>query len=638
MESPAKTALGGGLISALAIGGMVVVGVTAGVVADPAAPPAGAAAGLVGFEDCGALKAWYVDHTLDQVGPDGWGGRGWPMAMRAGDDVMLDTATSTDPAASTAGAAEDAVSSSPTGTNTQEAGIDEPDVAKTDGRVVVRLEDGRRLVVTDLRGPAPRDVGSWTAPRNSHLDGLLLVGDHVLLSGGGPTVIDQAQDRSGTVAASFGTELVDLDLSDPTRPLVASRTSWSGRQLSLRQYGETVRLVTSTGLPSLPFVQPRPGRLTEDEAKERNRAIVRSSSVEDWVPGMTSDSGPGRLVGCDEVYHPTTWSGAETVAVATFRPGAVGSATAVAVTGAGDEVYSSANRLYVTSTDWGGRVLYRPMTGPGPISPVQPLNPARTHLHAFALDGGTTRYVASGVIDGTIRDRWSLDEYDGRLRVAVSWRDRRGDTRDNGIVVLEEKGGNLERVGQLRGLGVDEQIQSVRWFDALAVLVTFRQTDPLYTVDLSDPARPRELGALKIPGFSSYLHPIGGDRLLGLGTDATPKGRSLGAQAGVFDLRDPARTRQTGKVTFGRDSFLTASGDPHAFTWLPQDNAAITTLERWGDATDSPGLVLLRVAPSGAISTEDLPSPGGWQPRALPLPDGRVALVGSTVRIIDLDG
>lgn len=638
MHTPAKTALGDSLISALVIGGMVVVGVAAGVVADPGAPPARAGTGLVGFEDCGALKAWYVDHAIDQIGPYGWGGRGWTLSRRESGDVTFGTATPAQSAAGPAGAT-DAVGSSSTGTNTQEAGIDEPDVAKTDGRIVVRLQDNRRLVITDVSGPTPRDVGSWRASRDSSFDGLLLVGEHVVLSGSRAMALEEMRDASGRTVAGSDTEVIDLDLSDPARPVVASRTSWSGRQLSLRQYGETVRIVTSTGLPALPFVQPRPGRLSEDEARQRNRAIVRDSTVEDWLPRMTSVSGSGPLVRCDEVYHPTTWSGADTEAVASFRPGAVSSVSTVAVTGAGDEVYSSAQRLYVTSTDWGDRVRYRPMTGNGQSSPIRPMDSARTHLHAFALDGETTRYVASGVIDGTIRDRWSLDEYDGHLRVAVSWPDLRGNTQDNGIVVLEEQGRTLEPVGQLRGLGIDEQIQSVRWFDDLAVMVTFRETDPLYTVGLTDPTRPRRLGALKIPGFSAYLHPIGGDRLLGLGTEATDQGRTLGAQAGVFDLTDPARTRQIGQVTFGQDSFLTASGDPHAFTWLPDEGAAITTLERSRtDGQVGPGLVLLQVTASGAITAENLPTPGGRQPRALALPDRRVALVGSTVKVVDLDG
>ena len=207
--------------------------------------------------------------------------------------------------------------------------------------------------------------------------------------------------------------------------------------------------------------------------------------------------------------------------------------------------------------------------------------PTRTHIHAFALEGSTTRYLASGDIGGTIKDRWSLDERDGHLRVAVAWPDRDGSARENGIVVLDERGDRLETVGELRGLGVDEQIQSVRWFDDLAVVVTFRQTDPLYTIDLTDPTSPRRLGELKIPGFSAYLHPIGDDRLLGMGTDATPDGLTLGAQAAVFDIRDRSRARQVDKVTF-RDGSLGASEDPHAFTWLPASDAAITTLQSSG--------------------------------------------------------
>jgi uncharacterized secreted protein with C-terminal beta-propeller domain len=215
-------------------------------------------------------------------------------------------------------------------------------------------------------------------------------------------------------------------------------------------------------------------------------------------------------------------------------------------------------------------------------------------------------------------------------------------TGENGVVVLDERGDRMETVGELRGLGVDEQIQSVRWFDDLAVVVTFRQTDPLHTIDLSDPTSPRRLGELKIPGFSSYLHPIGDDRLLGLGTDADLDGRTLGAQAAVFDISDRTRARQLGKVTFG-ESLLGASQDPHAFTWLPDADAAITTLQTSGtepdvDSSTEPDkqMILLRVSPSGELTTEQLPSPGGYEQRSLPLDNGRVALTGSTVRIVEV--
>jgi uncharacterized secreted protein with C-terminal beta-propeller domain len=596
----------------LAISGLVAVGVLATsaalVSADPAAPPA-RADGLVRFADCDALRTWYVDHTIHEVGPYGWGGQVVPM-------MAEDMARS--PEASTAGTADTAVSNGATGTNTQEADVDEPDVAKTNGRIVVRVQDGRRLVVTDVTGTEPRELADWQLPVTAYADSLLLVGDHVLLAAGA----NRPMGREGYFPlAASSTDVYDVDISDPAHPTLADQHTWSGQQLSMREYGDTVRLVTTIGLPQLRFVQPRPG-FSAGQAERRNKEIVRASRVEDWAPGLA----------CDEIYHPQTWSGPDTVAVWTFRPGTPATTSKVAVTGAGSEVYSSTDRLYVTSTDWRSR----PMMLERPDSTVSsdrfgPLEPPRTHIHSFALDGDSTRYVASGTVNGTIRDRWSLDEHDGHLRVAVSWLDRGLASRDNGIAVLDEHGSQLVQVGALHGLGVGEQIQSVRWFDDLAVLVTFRQTDPLYTVDVSDPTSPRELGELKIPGFSSYLHPIGDDRLLGLGTDATETGQQRGAQAAVFDIADTAHARQVGKLTFGTNSWLEAADDPHAFTWLPAAQAAITSVQ---DGAHS-SMVLLRVLPDGSLSTRELGSVGGWGSRALPLPDGRVALVGHQVRIVD---
>ncbi len=633
--------LGGGTITALTIGGLVALGI----VVDPVAPSARATTGLTTFESCEALQEWYVSHTIDQVGPYGWGGPMWTTMH--GSDAVGSPQDAAGGAESPEGA-RGGVANGATGTNTQEAGVDEPDRAKTDGRLVVRLTTDQRLVLTDVTGPAPRDVSDWQLPAGSHADSLLLVGDHVFLSGGRSVVIDDVggstlvpeQLGSGRPTTQAGGTLLDVDVSDPARPRLSSRIPVEGRLLSLRQYGETVRLVTATGQPSLPFVQPRPGQLTLQQAQRHNREVVRASTVEDWAPGLD----------CRQVFHPRTWAGSDTVVVSTLRPGSATASSKVAVTGAGEEVYSSTDRLYVTSTAW-SPPTQRPMVAPGSlvgsdvgslVGSLRPTTSPRTQIHAFALEGAATRYVASGSVTGSIRDRWSLDEHDGHLRVAVTRRDLAGADHENAVVVLDERDGRLEQVGELSGLGVGEEIKSVRWFDDLAVLVTFRQMDPLYTIDLAVPRHPRALGALKIPGFSSYLHPIGRGRLLGLGTDAGTDGRALGAQAAVFDLSDATRTSQVDKVTFGGGSHLAASEDPHAFTWLPGSEAAITALDTWATRSsagqDGSAMVLLRVSPSGRLSWESLPSPGGWEPRALPLPGDRVALVGTTVEVVEVPG
>ena len=136
-----------------------------------------------------------------------------------------------------------------------------------------------------------------------------------------------------------------------------------------------------------------------------------------------------------------------------------------------------------------------------------------SELLAFELDGTDTTYLASGEVDGSIADRWSMDEYGDVLRVAVGPTGSTGDF--NSIVTLREEGDDLVEVGRLDELGVGETIESMRWFDGLAIMVTFRQVDPLYAVDLTEPAAPRLMGKLKIPGFSEYLHPLGSHRLVG---------------------------------------------------------------------------------------------------------------------------
>src|SRR5690606_28315587 len=138
-----------------------------------------------------------------------------------------------------------------------------------------------------------------------------------------------------------------------------------------------------------------------------------------------------------------------------------------------------------------------------------------TIVFDFEVSGTGATYVGSGEVDGAVADRWSMDEYDGVLRLAVEPTSATGNY--NSVVTLERRGDELVEIGRLDGLGRNEQVQSVRWFDALAIVVTFRTVDPLYAIDLSDPARPSKLGELKIPGFSEYLHPLGEHRLVGVG-------------------------------------------------------------------------------------------------------------------------
>ena len=139
---------------------------------------------------------------------------------------------------------------------------------------------------------------------------------------------------------------------------------------------------------------------------------------------------------------------------------------------------------------------------------------------------------------GDLLNQFSLSEHDGALRAATT--EDSGATTQSHVTVLETRGGRLEKIGQVSGLGQGERIYAVRFIEDRGYVVTFRQTDPLYTLDLADPAHPRVRGELKILGYSSYLHPVGEHELLGIGQDATAEGIRQGTQLSLFDVADPA--------------------------------------------------------------------------------------------------
>lgn len=162
------------------------------------------------------------------------------------------------------------------------------------------------------------------------------------------------------------------------------------------------------------------------------------------------------------------------------------------------------------------------------------------------------------MIPGSVLNQYSLSEHVGRLRVA-STEDL---TRESESFVTVLSGDRLARVGGVGGLGRGERIYAVRFAGEKGYVVTFRQTDPLYTLDLSNPADPRVRGELKIPGYSAYLHPVAEDRLLGVGQDTTEEGRTKGAQVSLFDVSDLATPRRLAVADLGEYSTSSAEFDP----------------------------------------------------------------------------
>ncbi len=314
--------------------------------------------------------------------------------------------------------------------------------------------------------------------------------------------------------------------------------------------------MTRTGLPDLDFARPGRRAGSQDRALERNLEAVRGTEVDDWLPQVTTYAEDGsatteRLVDCDDVALPGSPGEADgttpgTVAVvgldATAPLAGLAEADAVGVAIGTDLVYASLDRLYLatggapTGCCW---LVDRAFPG-GPIGGWS----GTSEIHELELDGTAATYVATGEVDGTIRDRWSMDEHDGVLRVAVGPSSETGDF--SSIVTMRRDGTRLEEIGRVDRIGPREDIEAVRWFGDLALVVTFRRVDPLYTVDLFDQTAPRVVGELKVPGYSAYLHPLGPHRLLGLGEGACstwPTSRRRGGSTCSTTGRTPGTSR-----------------------------------------------------------------------------------------------
>jgi uncharacterized secreted protein with C-terminal beta-propeller domain len=430
------------------------------------------------------------------------------------------------------GGGEDDSSSSTT--NVQEAGVDEPDIVKSKGGTVFAVVDDA-LRAIDARSPVPRvrDV--------VHLPGydgeLLIAGDRAIAISSG---------------ASGGTVLTELNIADPEHLRIVSTLSVDGLYVSARLHGHTARVVISSYPRALrvPVVDlPRPIAVEARAAAGKPLRARRAG----WVPSATlRNRRTGRtrkraLVACDDVRRTPRFTGADMLTVLTVDLAkGLPAADSDAVMTSADTVYASPTSLYVaTNGGWERN---------------------DTSIHRFDLDGADrTVYRASGQVPGDLLNQFSMSEYKGVLRVATT--DSSGAKSQSLVTALQPRSGRLAKIGQVGGLGEGERIYAVRFIDDRGYVVTFRQIDPLFTLDLADPTHPRVRGELKIAGYSAYLHPIGPHRLLGVGQDATPQGRQAGTQLSLFDVADPAAPKLLSKIKLGQFTSSQAEYDHHAFLW-----------------------------------------------------------------------
>ncbi|MEV0325025.1 beta-propeller domain-containing protein [Micromonospora echinospora] len=551
---------------------------------------------LVAFDSCADALADLRAAARKSVGP--WGLTGGPQPQ---------TAAGAERGGARSGAAPADAPPQHSATNNHEAAADEPDVVKTDGNRIVTLTDGVLRVVDPSRRTQTGRLDLRRVTKNGHwwAGRLLLHDDRAIVLTTGMYNRAPGTPRSD-VTPSTDTRAFLVDLAGTPRLLGSYRID--GDLVDARKIGDTARVVVrSRPLISFP---PFAKDATDAERIAANQATIDRAPVEDWLPRYEWTDGGERRTGqlpCNRLSRPTghTGSGLLNLLSLDLGTGRLGDGEPVGVVAEGDTVYGTGTNLYVTDT------LGTPSAT---LRIDRPRPPAETVVHRFDLTSpGQPRYTASGSVPGHLLNQYALSEWEGHLRVATT-SDPGGRTgggeSSSAVYVLRTEGDELRRVGEVTGLGRGERIYSVRFLGDTGHVVTFRETDPLYTLDLRDPTAPKVTGELKITGYSGHLQPVGEGRLLGVGQEANERGVRQGLLVSLFDVADPAKPTRIARY-HRAGSHSPAEDDPHALLFWPASGLVVLPVS--GPGSGSQGALVLRIDGSSLTQLGWITHPGVGQ-------------------------
>jgi len=534
-----------------------------------------------------------------------------------------------------------------TETNTQVAGVDEPDFVKTDGGRIFLIHGQSVHALRSWPAADTEETGSATvegSPLSMFLrDDTLVVFSSVQFAepdaGQGPiATLPFPADSWGPYYPMYFREFTKVSLFDVSgdAPVLSGERYVEGSYRAARRHDAVVRLVlrSDTWQPQWGGVRPSywndRGELVSEQtfarqvaAWRRDRlAEIAEQDLDGWLPEEWVREG-GDLVAvaprCTDFYSAApgqTDYGMTQVLGLTLDASDTGLSRSAFVLGDASIVYANHEALIIAQADW-------QWNGWSPWGGA-----VSTRLHRFDLSGTSTSYAASGRVTGQLLNQFSLDERDGVVRAAVTedrWLDAQGNVIEpnedqpwgagnlvsaspvSRVVTLGDVAGKLSELGRSHDLAPGERIFSTRYVGDTAYVVTFRQTDPLFVVDLSDPTDVVVRGEVEIPGFSTYMHPLDAGHLLTIGRDIDPVTQlDNGMALQIFDVSDPAAPVRTHVHTVP-GAYSQAQYDHLAFNFDARLGLLAIPVDTYDTTFDSE-LQLFSVsvaggiAPAGAIS------------------------------------
>ena len=416
-------------------------------------------------------------------------------------------------------AADQAVTHSDTNVRTE--GVGEGDIVKTDGKYLYIMSMDK-VQILNIESEEMKQAGTISMDANDYLIEIYLKDDKLVCVYARTT---DKTDSQGVIRSVPYTVAETFDVSDPANPKSLGEMSQSGSFHTMRVSGDYMYLLST-------FYADISGP---------------KDDISSYVPEVQ-----GKLIESNYILLPQQEKGRVYTVVTSFSlKDPTKQTDHLAFFGDGSQCYVSENNIYVYDTIYDAKV-----------SPV-----TQTEIRKVSYKNGELDGTGDVVIDGMVNDSFSIDEYNGYLRVVTTIRENddtsggvnpllrtdsasntgsQGADSTNALYILDK---DLKETGKLDNLAEDERVYSARFMGDTCYFVTYKQVDPLFSVDLSDPKKPKVLGELKIPGFSDYLHPYGDGLLLGIGMDVEEDGATVnGVKLSMFDISDPKDVKEVHKT------------------------------------------------------------------------------------------
>jgi len=425
-------------------------------------------------------------------------------------------------------------------TNVQVEGVDEPDIVKTDGTYLYILAKGSVFIVNAY--PASEaSVLSQISPSNVSISNLFISDDRLVLFGNtynNPILYDDGIYLSRVSSWWWGGDsqavMQIYDISDKGNPTLTKDIKINGSYFDARMIGYFVYVVITEYTYQI------------YQAIDDTNVIVK-------IPELCIDN-IAEEIAPDNIYYVDVPEVADTMThVLSINIDTEEVNEKSFLIGSSQTMYVSQDNIFLATAHY----PYYPLG----MYTTSSSTGETTILHKIAISSGDISYVSQGEVPGHILNQFSMDEYDGYFRIAttIGFVSGFGETSQNNIYILDE---NLKRVSQIENIAPGEQIHSARFMGEKAYLVTFEKIDPFFTIDLSDPTNPQILGALKIPGYSDYLHPYDDTHIIGIGKDTVEPeedeeswGKDFswyqGLKIALFDVSDFENPVEMAKIVIG---------------------------------------------------------------------------------------